>query len=53
MGLVKPLVFGLLLIWIAVAKGFFLHLEKSGGFGAEARWWVGQRGTFPAATEGH
>jgi phospholipid/cholesterol/gamma-HCH transport system permease protein len=35
MGLVKPLVFGLLLIWIAVAKGFFLHLEKSGGFGAE------------------
>lgn len=35
MGLVKSLVFGLLLIWIAAAKGFFLHLERSGGFGAE------------------
>ncbi len=35
MGLVKSLVFGLLIIWIATAKGFFLHLERSGGFGAE------------------
>lgn len=35
MGLVKSLVFGLLLVWIAVAKGYFLHLERSGGFGAE------------------
>ena len=35
MGLVKSLVFGLLLIWIAAAKGYFLHLERSGGFGAE------------------
>jgi phospholipid/cholesterol/gamma-HCH transport system permease protein len=35
MGIVKPLVFGLLIIWVAAAKGYFLHLEKSGGFGAE------------------
>lgn len=35
MGIVKSLVFGLLIIWIAAAKGFFLHLDKSGGFGAE------------------
>lgn len=35
MGLVKSLVFGLLIIWICAAKGFFLHLERSGGFGAE------------------
>lgn len=35
MGLVKSLVFGLLIIWIGAAKGFFLHLERTGGFGAE------------------
>lgn len=35
MGLVKSLVFGLLLVWICTCKGFFLHLEDSGGFGAE------------------
>jgi phospholipid/cholesterol/gamma-HCH transport system permease protein len=35
MGLVKSLVFGLLLVWISTCKGFFLHLEQSGGFGAE------------------
>ena len=35
MGLVKSLVFGLLIIWISAAKGYFLHLERSGGFGAE------------------
>jgi phospholipid/cholesterol/gamma-HCH transport system permease protein len=35
MGLVKSLVFGLLIIWIAAAKGFYLHLERGGGFGAE------------------
>jgi phospholipid/cholesterol/gamma-HCH transport system permease protein len=34
MGLVKSLVFGLLIIWISTAKGYFLHLERSGGFGA-------------------
>ena len=35
MGLVKSLCFGILIIWICASKGFFLHLEKSGGFGAE------------------
>jgi phospholipid/cholesterol/gamma-HCH transport system permease protein len=35
MGLVKSLVFGLLLVWISTSKGYFLHLEPSGGFGAE------------------
>jgi phospholipid/cholesterol/gamma-HCH transport system permease protein len=35
MGLVKSLVFGLLIIWIAAVKGYYLHLERSGGFGAE------------------
>ena len=35
MGLVKSLVFGLLIVWISTAKGYFLHRERSGGFGAE------------------
>lgn len=35
MGIVKSLVFGLLIIWISASKGYFLHLERSGGFGAE------------------
>ncbi|MBN2646105.1 MAG: ABC transporter permease [Desulfuromonadaceae bacterium] len=35
MGLVKSLVFGLLLVWICTAKGFYLHRERGGGFGAE------------------
>lgn len=35
MGLVKSVVFGLLLVWIATAKGYFMHRERSGGFGAE------------------
>jgi phospholipid/cholesterol/gamma-HCH transport system permease protein len=35
MGMVKSLVFGLLIIWIATAKGYYLHMERSGGFGAE------------------
>jgi len=35
MGIAKSLVFGLLIIWICTAKGYFLHLERSGGFGAE------------------
>jgi phospholipid/cholesterol/gamma-HCH transport system permease protein len=35
MGIVKSFVFGLLIVWIATAKGFFLHLDRSGGFGAE------------------
>ena len=35
MGLVKSLVFGLLIVWISCAKGFFLHREKQAAFGAE------------------
>lgn len=35
MGIVKSLVFGLLIVWITSAKGYYLHLERSGGFGAE------------------
>jgi phospholipid/cholesterol/gamma-HCH transport system permease protein len=35
MGLVKSLVFGLLIVWICAAKGFFLHLERVGAYGAE------------------
>ena len=35
MGLVKSLVFGLLLVWIAAARGYYLHRERDGGFGAE------------------
>ena len=35
MGLIKSLVFGLLLVWITACKGYYLHLEPSGGFGAE------------------
>jgi phospholipid/cholesterol/gamma-HCH transport system permease protein len=35
MGLIKSVVFGLLMVWIAAGKGYFLHMERSGGFGAE------------------
>jgi phospholipid/cholesterol/gamma-HCH transport system permease protein len=35
MGIVKSLVFGLIIVWITTAKGYFLHTERSGGFGAE------------------
>lgn len=35
MGLVKPLVFGLIIIWVATAKGFLLHEDRKGAFGAE------------------
>ena len=35
MGLVKSVVFGALIAWIATAKGFFLHLERGGAFGSE------------------
>ncbi|MFA5515536.1 MAG: MlaE family lipid ABC transporter permease subunit [Desulfuromonadales bacterium] len=34
MGIIKSLVFGLLIVWITAAKGFYLHLERTGGFGA-------------------
>jgi len=35
MGLIKSLVFGLLIVWISTAKGYFLNWERGGGFGAE------------------
>lgn len=35
MGLVKSLCFGLLITWISSAKGYYVHFERSGGFGAE------------------
>lgn len=35
MGFVKSLCFGLIVVWICTAKGFFVHLERKGGFGAE------------------
>jgi phospholipid/cholesterol/gamma-HCH transport system permease protein len=35
MGLVKSLVFAVMVVWICTSKGFFLHLDRSGGFGAE------------------
>ena len=35
MGLVKSVVFGLLMVGIAAAKGYYLHLERDGAFGAE------------------
>jgi phospholipid/cholesterol/gamma-HCH transport system permease protein len=35
MGLYKSILFGLLLTWIATAKGYFLHLDRRGAYGAE------------------
>ena len=35
MGLYKSLLFGLILTWIATAKGYFLHLDRRGAYGAE------------------
>jgi phospholipid/cholesterol/gamma-HCH transport system permease protein len=35
MGLYKSLLFGLVLTWIATAKGFYLHRARQGAFGAE------------------
>lgn len=35
MGVVKSFVFGLIVVWIATAKGFFLHLDRQGAYGAE------------------
>ena len=35
MGIVKSLVFGLIIVWVSSGKGFFLHREKQGAFGAE------------------
>jgi phospholipid/cholesterol/gamma-HCH transport system permease protein len=35
MGFIKSLCFGLLVVWICAGKGYFVHLERKGGFGAE------------------
>ena len=35
MGLVKSFVFAWIIIWICAAKGYFLHRERTGVFGAE------------------
>ncbi len=35
MGLTKSLIFGLLLVWVSAVRGYYLHLERDGGFGAE------------------
>jgi len=35
MSLIKSVLFGLLIVWVATAKGFFLHLDRQGSFGAE------------------
>jgi phospholipid/cholesterol/gamma-HCH transport system permease protein len=35
MGFMKSLFFGLLVVWICAGKGYFVHLERHGGFGAE------------------
>jgi phospholipid/cholesterol/gamma-HCH transport system permease protein len=35
MGFVKSVCFGVLIIWICSSKGYFVHLTKGGGFGAE------------------
>jgi len=35
MGFIKSICFGLLIVWICSAKGYFVHMERSGGFGAE------------------
>ena len=35
MGIVKSLVFSVIVVWVATSKGFHLHMERSGGFGAE------------------
>jgi phospholipid/cholesterol/gamma-HCH transport system permease protein len=35
MGLIKSFCFGLLVVWICSAKGYYVHMERKGGFGAE------------------
>ena len=35
MGVYKSLLFGLVLTWIATAKGYFMHLDRRGAYGAE------------------
>jgi len=35
MGIIKSFIFSLLIVWICSAKGYFLHLNREGAFGAE------------------
>jgi phospholipid/cholesterol/gamma-HCH transport system permease protein len=35
MGFMKSLFFGLLVVWICSTKGYYVHMERRGGFGAE------------------
>ena len=35
LGFTKSVIFGLIVVWISSFKGFFLHLDRSGSFGAE------------------
>lgn len=35
LGLTKSLLFGFIIIWISTYKGYFLHLMRSGSYGAE------------------
>jgi len=35
MGVIKSLCFGLLIVWICTSKGFYVHMSRGGGFGAE------------------
>lgn len=35
MGIVKSLVFALLIVWICTGRGYFVHLIKDAGYGAE------------------
>lgn len=35
MGLIKSLCFGLIIVWICASRGYYVHLDRSGGFGAE------------------
>lgn len=35
MGMYKSILFGLIITWVATAKGYFMHLSRGGAFGAE------------------
>jgi len=35
MSIIKSLCFGLLIVWICTSKGFYVHMSRGGGFGAE------------------
>ncbi len=35
-GIVKSFVFGLIVVWVCTSRGFYVHLIRNAGFGAEA-----------------